>query len=289
MIGDDNLLGLVKATRVYRIIPTLMILLICSSFAGELTREIFLFGMVLVLCYSVAGIQNAISDKDWKISRHYKIAIVFLLMLAFFVSLFNKIILVAFFVFIVSGIIYNKFSRFILFGDTTLMSFTHFVLPCIFSGLLLNLDKCLIIKLSIFLFAVAWLIFPSKNLKESEKDKKLGYKTLNTVFRRGEIVCLLFLVFSLVPLTFVYFLFEMSYVYFLFIGIILILQILVILCVLENKNEVALKIGRMILIVSLFGFLISISDNILILFSAGILSFFYFLSLIVNIFWGKNA
>ena len=108
------------------------------------------------------------------------------------------------------GFIYSKFSRFILFGDSVVLSMTHVVIPIISASFILNLDINMLTPIIGFIVIPFWMKNPKKNLREIDEDKKRGYKTLMTMYKNGKDVThiLLSLYFILIFLS--YFLFDLG-------------------------------------------------------------------------------
>jgi len=93
-----------------------------------------------VLIYSAAGIHNAIRDKDYNLPKNSNWTILLFLASGILISLFNKIIFFTAIAAIILGLIYNTISRYILFGDSSVLAITHYTLPCFSCSLLVGIN-----------------------------------------------------------------------------------------------------------------------------------------------------
>lgn len=256
-----SFLTIIKATRLYRIIPVLMVMTVSMAFANMIIKEIILLGFCCALVYAIIGIHNAIKDHDYQLPKYSKIVIVILLLGALLISLSHYIIFLTAITWILLGFIYNTIARHILFGDTTILAITHFALPSFSSSFLVGLDLILALELSILFLLIAWFITQAKNLKDTKKDKKMNYVTITTKFRKG---VLLTKVFAFIPLVFMissYFLFNFAPK---FISILLIIVILTIIAVIKiNRNQEKQSIGllRLVFLVYMLGLIIDRTSN----------------------------
>lgn len=177
-----GLLNLVKASRIHRTITGISAIMVPVSFAGKINLGIVLFCLSSILLYCAAGIQNAKKDNDYRLPKYTDKIVILLTLLAFFVSAFTLYSFIGLAIEFILGIIYNFYSRKILFGDVTVLSFSHFAWPAFISSALLGIDFALSLKISAYLFMILWFSMHVKNLKDKQSDRKRGYKTLSTAF-----------------------------------------------------------------------------------------------------------
>jgi 4-hydroxybenzoate polyprenyltransferase len=261
----SNFLTIVKATRLYRIIPVLMVMAVSMAFAGEITKEIILLSICCALVYAVIGIHNAIKDKDYCLPRCTNKIMFLLSLAALIVSLFHYILFLTVIAWIILGIVYNTVARFVLFGDTTILAITHFALPSFVSSLLLGLDARFALMLSLLFFIIAWFITQTKNLKDTAKDKKRNYVTLTTKFKKGDIITQGFLIISFALMIVSYFLLYLgvkSIVVLVFVFIIIIIASKKI-----NNNEQTQGLGllRFGFLIFMFGLILEKTSNVVII------------------------
>ena len=274
--------NLLKATRVYRVLPTLMIILAAAGFAGFINQELILLGFVGILIYSANGLFNSIKDEDYSLSSKSKFFSLFLLIIALAISFVDRVILFTALAAIFLGLIYNYVSRFILLVDTTILSVTHFALPFFSSLILLGFDVDISLKLSGFMFAFFWFFSPSKNLKGVQEDRKRNYKTLPILFRQGKLITILLFVISFVLIVGSYFVFDLNSMFLFFLFLIFVLYLFAIRDFLKERNLSALHFSRMILLLFLFGIIIGKTSDLLIIFLGVAILLLYFLLLGVN-------
>ena len=184
--GLDSFLNLLKATRVHRTLTGLSAVMVPVAFANRFDMDILFFCVSAILLYAGIGIHNAKKDNDYELPSYSHIAIIIILLASLAVSLKNMVIFATILAYLLLGFFYNNFSRFILFGDVTVLSFTHHTLPIISASILVGLDIFTTIKLSIFMFITFWFLIHIKNLKDAKDDKKRGYKTIATEFVSGK-------------------------------------------------------------------------------------------------------
>ncbi len=273
--GENYFLNLLKATRIYRVIPVFMVILVSAAFANLINKELFILGLSCIFIYSAAGIHNSIKDKDHNLPSYSKIVIVILLILGFIVSFTNYIIFITVAIWIILGLIYNILSRFILFADVTILSITHFALPSFIASVLLGLDLQFAFTLSSFLFLTSWFIIHSKNLKDTLEDKKRGYVTLTTKFKDGAKVIKIFLFISIILISVSYFLFNLQTNFILFLIIIYILFIIILKKINQGNNVGALNISRFVILIFMFGLILSKTSNQNIITLSSVLIFLY--------------
>jgi 4-hydroxybenzoate polyprenyltransferase len=271
----EKFFTLLKATRAYRVLPTLMVILVSASFANFINKEIILLGLVATLIYSASGIHNALKDKDYFLPEYSRKAILVLLSIALILSLSNKIIFFTAVVAIFLGIIYNTISRKILLGDSTVLAITHYALPCFSASLLLGLDMKLIWLLTGSLFLIGWFIIPSKNLKDLIGDKKRKYVTLPVKFSKGTSITKLFVIISFIFMFIFYFLFDLSNIFILFL-IVLFFLLMGTLKQINKKNYLcALNLLRFAVLIFMFGIILGNLFNLHIFLSSLSILFLY--------------
>lgn len=258
--------NLLKSMRIYRVFPTLMVILVAASFADLISKDIIILGFVGILIYSSYGIHNALRDKDYFLPKYSKKVILVLLFIVFVTSILNRVIFLTAVIAISLGFIYNTFFRYLVLGDTTILTITHYVLPFFSSSVLLGLDLDFAIKFSGALFFVFWFLLPIKNLKGIQEDRKRKYRTLTTVFKNGKLITFIFFWISFVLMIGSYFLFELKHSYLFVLLFIFILSVIISLGIFSDKKE-TLWIARGITLIFLFGIIISSTKYLLIIWS----------------------
>ena len=278
-----NVKNILLSTRIYRTLPTLLIILVSSSFAGYINLDLLILALASLLIYSAAGIQNAINDSDYSLDKNSRYVIYLFFILALIFSFYNKIILITAILWIVLGLLYNTLARYILLGDSTIIAITHFALPSFSSSLLLGLDFQFSLKLSLFFFLIFWFIIPSKNIKDLKSDKKRGYKTLTTLFSNGILITTIFKEIFFIFVFLSYFILELTekfLFFFLFIYIIRLFSD-------KIKNEQAsLFLSRFLIILFLFSIIL---DRILIKFNLQIIILASFICILFLIFFFSSV
>ena len=287
-MGKGGFINLVKSTRIYRILPTLMIILVSASFANRVSTELVILGVVSILIYSGLGIQNAIQDKDYLLPSYSGFAIFILLIIGLIISLFNFIIFLTAMAWILLGYFYNTLSRYVLFGDTTLLSITHFALPLFSSSILVGFNMKFSLILAGTFFVIFFFIMPMKNLKDSLDDKIRKYKTLPTSGRKGKSITLILFSISIIPMACAYFLFNLSLIYIAFMILIILLGMFIIKKSLSKKEKSAVNLTRLFMLLFLFGFIVSKTSNFRIILLASGLGIFYLLFLAGSKFVGRK-
>lgn len=192
--------NLIKATRINRTLPSILLIVLAISIKKQINPEIFLLGIILILIYSAGGIQNALKDRDFELNKKAKYAPTLLLLIATIISIQNTHLFIANLSWITLSLIYNFKSRKILLLDTTIMSITHYTIPFLFALLILGETLTKSLELSIPIYLIFWLITPTKNLKETEKDKSLEYKTIATEFKNAHKITIILTFLSLIPI-----------------------------------------------------------------------------------------
>jgi len=261
----DGFINIVKATRFYRAFISIMVIMVSAAFANTINKDVFVLCLCSLLIYSSASIHNAIKDRDYYLPSYSKKVMLGLIILSLLLSLSNKIIFFAVIIAISLGFIYNTISRFFLFGDTIILSITHFALPSISSSLLLGLNIKFAFILAGFMYIFSWLTVHSKNLKDTEDDKERGYKTLTTIFKNGRIISILLLELSFLFMLVAYFLFNLTNTFLVIFSIIFIVQLVIVYQVIKNKNHSALKLIRLLTILFLFGIIVDRTNKFIII------------------------
>lgn len=279
----SKLRSLIKAARIYRTLPVLMVMMVSVAFANYFTKSIMYLALTCVLIYAAAGLHNAIKDKDYILPNYSKFVIIFLVVITIIISLQDLIVFFTGIAWIFLGLIYNTITRRVLFGDATILSVTHFALPSFSSSLLLGIDKSFALTLAGFMFITTWFIIHSKNLKDTMDDKKRGYRTLTTIIKSGKTITIILLWFSFIPMLFAYFLFNLTTIYLLILFFIFILGLIITKNILKSKEDFALKLARVIVMLFLFGLIASKAVDIKIVFFALCLFFVYGLFLIASV------
>lgn len=254
---STDLLNFLKSMRTYRVLLTLLVMLVSASFANFINLELILLGVVATIIYSAAGTLNAIEDKDHNLPKYSKKVAFIMLIIALVISIYDKIIFLTAFISVLLGFLYNTLSRKVLFGDISIMGITHYALPSISASILLGLDTRLTITLGIYFYVISWFIMHTKNLRGVIQDKKRGYSTPATKFKRGEFIINLFVVISILLMFAGYFLFEFPLIFL----IILIPEILILIIYLKrtkkNQNSKALNVLRFSMFLLMLAIIIS--------------------------------
>jgi 4-hydroxybenzoate polyprenyltransferase len=280
--------NLLKATRAYRVLPTLMIILVSASFANAINNKIIILGLAATIIYSAYGIHNAVRDNDYLLPKYSKKVIIGLLIFSLLISLADKVIFLTSLAAIFLGVAYNTVSRRILFGDTTILAITHYALPSFSASILLGVDKNSALLLSGFMFITFWFLLPVKNLKNVKEDSERGYKT-PAMLKHGRTIILVLFGISLLIISSAYFLFDLSSIYLLVLLLIFILGTLVIRDIFREKEISALKIARLIILIFLLGLIIEKTTNLSIISSTLFLFFMYIIFLTANFHKNKSA
>lgn len=256
-------INLLKATRIYRVIPTLMIILLASSFNQKFNIYLLFLSLISILIYASGGIQNAIKDKDYDLPKKSKIIIFCLIGLALIISLTNKTLFLTTIIWVSLSFIYNTISRKIILGDTIIMSLTHYVIPFVSATILLH-SKIDILFTSL-LFLTFFFLTPFKNIKDTKQDKQRGYKTLTTTFAYGKDITLTIFFLLIIPLSCFYLFFKLNLIY--LIGLV----IVIFLDLLSIKNNLNLSYARILLNFIIFNLIFGFSKEPTISLSGGIL------------------
>lgn len=177
MRGENKFLNLFRATRFRRCFPSLMAILIFPAYAKTFPTTIITLMFVTASLYSLASIHNAYKDKDYILPKYFPIILISGLTITLAIAATNKIILTTSLLAIALGYIYNTASRFIILGDSFIAGITHYILPITASALLVGKNP---FPTAFLFFFFIFSLVPIANLKDLQKDKDLGYKTLVT-------------------------------------------------------------------------------------------------------------
>jgi len=183
-------MGILKSSRIERMMPTITIILLPIAISSSINLNVVLLIICCLLIYSAASIHNGMKDNDLDLPKNSKYLVLFFLITAAILSFFDPIILITSISWVILGYLYNSHSRKVLFGDSSILAFTHYVLPFIASSLLISLSSSLIITISIVIYLVMWPIMNVKNVKDWRDDKERGYRTIMTNFKNGYSLCL---------------------------------------------------------------------------------------------------
>ncbi len=280
MKGGENFINLFRSARIERIFPSISLIIFASALMGEIKKEIYLLAICAALLYAPGGILNALKDKDYILPPFSKIFVFLLPAIALIISFQNKFLFLACISWIIFGYTYNVFSRKTLFLDNTLICITHHFIPVFFSLILLGELFTNSLWIGSYVYLVFWFLAPIKNLNGIKKDIKLKYKTLPSTYENGKKITFLLYYFSFVMMLPAYFIFELNIIYIIFL-VVLFLLFLITKKIVEKENyEAMLNVAR--LIISLFGFAITISiaTNPKIIILGAIIIFFFFGNLI---------
>jgi len=279
--------NLVRATRIKRTLPILMIILIPAAYSNKFPLTVLLLFLVVILIYSASSIYNAYKDGDYKLPNYYFVIILILLFLTLVISLLDKIIFFAALIAIFLGYIYNTVARFIPLGDALTAGLTHFVLPIIVSSLLVGLGLSFIIPCAIFVYLIAICIGPVTNLKDIKEDKKRGYKTLVNSVKNPKTVAITLFSFSFIIIFLLYLFLGIRNLNLLFLIPSFLLIIMTTRQIYKGKMKSALNLMRFYLITS-FGILIFIlTSNVNVILGSAFIVMIYFFTLIQRGFYGK--
>ena len=279
---DNSLWNLLRAMRLERTLSVLMIILIPVAYTNKFPLSIFVLCLAAILIYGASAIYNAHRDGDYSLPEYSPAFIVGIFLVALIISLSNKIIFFTALSTIFLGYLYNTLSRFFIIGDAFVAGFTHFAIPIIASSLLVGLKPSVFLPMASLTYMILFCIVPITNLKDIQKDKKLGYKTLVNTVENPKIISIIFFIFSLM----------FFFIFSLFLGIrdlrliflfpVLLIGGLIIYQINYNYMKRALKLLRLYLILS-FSLLILILSSIShVSFAAFLILFTYLLVLLGN-------
>ncbi|MBN1502348.1 UbiA prenyltransferase family protein [Candidatus Woesearchaeota archaeon] len=282
-MGFEDITDLIKSTRLHRTLTGLCAIMVPVSIANSITKEIFFLGLSGILIYAAAGIHNAKRDSDYALPSYYKIVIALILVLALSIAFSNKIILITILLYTILGYVYNSYSRYVLFGDVTLLSITHHTIPTVASSILLGLRSAIIVKLSVYMFVTFWFLIHLKNLKDTREDKDRGYKTLTTEFKNGREWTLFCYEIGFASIALAYFLFGFGIKYIFFLLIIYILKNHIVHTALFHREKESLNYMRFMVLFFLIGFVSEYATSAVIYLISGVIFSLYTIFLINDI------
>ncbi|MCH7850101.1 MAG: UbiA prenyltransferase family protein [Nanoarchaeota archaeon] len=249
---DNNyFLNLLKSMRIYRSLIPLSFIILVVGFANQLSKEIIILCISCVLLYVSGGVFNAKIDKDFKI-KYVNIFLFLIFITTLILSFSNIIIFAAVLSWIFLNIIYSKYSRFVLFGDTIILGFTHVMIPILSASLLLNLDYTVTIKLASFMFFSMILIMPIKNIKGIDEDKKRGYKTFLTTYRKGKQITIVLMFMYFTSLFMAYYVFDLGNKFLLLSIFFIPLYMVMHMCMIKKMETLSYKCSRLLVLFFLF-------------------------------------
>jgi hypothetical protein len=281
MAKEENyFLNLIKATRAYRVLTVLMVILIPAAYANKFPPSLLILSLAAILIYSASSIYNAYRDKDYKLPK-YALRIIFILFfLALIISLTNKIIFFSVLIAISLGFIYNTIARVIPMGDGFIAGFTHFALPFIFSSLLVGLDIKFIVLPATLFYCIGFFIGPVTNLKDIQKDREKEYHTVITSVKNPEFISAISLDLSFIIIFVIYIFFKLNNFYFLFLIPVFLLRTFIVQQICCGNFKKALGLTRLYLMLSFIFLIFCLTLNFYILLAALSILFVYILSLL---------
>ena len=282
MKGDNKFFNLLKSTRVKRIMPILVLILIPAASINKFEPTLMLLGLNIILIYAASSIYNAHKDNDYDLPSYFPIIIFILIAIAIAIAISSKPILIASCLWIILGIIYNTTARFMVLGDGIVLGFTHFALPIATASILVGLNTNTIVILSSLTYFIGICITPNTDLKDIESDRKRKYKTLVNSTKKPEVVAGAFLAFSILIFSFIYiFLCQNIFCLFFLIPTIIICAIIIKL-MLNKKYKRAMDLMRLYLISAYIFLIINLTLNLKIIITAFTVSYFYLLIILVG-------
>ena len=111
------------------------------------------------------------------------------------------------------------------------------------------------------MFVTFWFLMHSKNLKDTKDDRERGYKTLTTLFENGRAISITLLIIGFLFMFAVYFLFNLTYKYLTLCSMVFILQVIVINQIIKDKNENAVKLIRLVMLMFMFAVIADKTSN----------------------------
>ncbi len=254
-------------------------MLIPAALADRINADIFLLSLVCLLAYCGASIQNSIKDKDYLLPSYAHYMVYILPILAFVFACTNIIILLTLISWILLGVIYNTIARRLIFGDIAVLSLTHLAIPMVSSSLLIGFP----LKESMIAAAYICLLFilmgNMKNIKDAKSDKKRGYKTINTITKKGEQITICLAGISWVMMFFALFIFDLSYRF--FIPFAAITALAIYSFSLTDKAK-GFHLFKMAFILFLFSIIVAKTSNITIIITGAVYCAIYFIPMIVK-------
>lgn len=279
MKGESNILQLFRSTRLKRILPILIVILIPAAYKDILKIEVMFLFLIVAFIYSASSIFNAYKDNDYDLPSYFPMIILILLFLSILMAMTNYILLIGTFSAIVLGYIYNTHARFIVFGDGIIAGLTHYAIPILISSLLVGLDIGLSLTFSSIFYLLAISIGPITNLKDIEKDKILGYKTIVTLTKNPYAVSITFLNISFILIFVLYIMIGIESYSLLSLIPIFLLEKNIETKIQDKKSELALNLLRLYLILSFMFLIILLTTSFYILLISSSILLVYLLTL----------
>jgi 4-hydroxybenzoate polyprenyltransferase len=258
--GRSYVWNLLEATRIKRVFPVLMVILIPAAYTNNFNLLIFLLGVIAALIYSASSIYNAYKDEDYKLPKYFPQTIILIFAISLVISSFNKILITAALLWIFFGFIYNTLARKIILGDALIAGLTHFVIPLIASSLLVGLSLSSISSSIILFYLLALCIGPVTNLKDIKKDKERKYKTLVNSVKKPKTITIIILNVSFILITLIFVSFEILNFNLFFLFLPLVIQRIIVKKINKDKFKEALGFMRVYLMLS-FAILIFILSS----------------------------
>ncbi|MBD3249295.1 hypothetical protein GF336_04585 [Candidatus Woesearchaeota archaeon] len=252
----NSMVQTIKAMRIERSFFAVLMIFIPAAFTGKINASVYLLVLLCVIAYTIGGLYNAKVDNDYDV-KHANQIMAFLFITGLVISLKDIVLFFTFFMWFALGLVYNKYSRFVLFGDNTVLAVTHGALPVLSSSFLLGLDIWLSLKLAGFLFVNMWLAIPLKNLNNFKKDEMLGYHTLMTMKKNGRSITEMLLESYFISMFFAYFLFDLGDVFLAVLMFLFILRIFVFRLLREKKFAHGYRLNKIATLIFLFGIIAS--------------------------------
>lgn len=283
-----SFLTLLKATRIERAFYIVSLILVPAAFANILNKEIIVLSICCLLLYSVSGIHNAKRDKDYTLPRYYKKFMIFLIIITLLLSLIHWLIFLTVLIEMGLGLIYNTISRKILFGDATILGFTHAGVPVFVSSLLVGLGISFAFKISVFMYIFIWLLGNARNQKDAKQDKKRKYKTYATKLSNHRPLTKLFTQLSFFIMLLALLLFDLSIKYIFILSFIYIIEIIILYLTDLKEDVLAMQITRFTIILFSLAFVIDKTTDLYIIFIDIILAGLFILFILPDIWNFKN-
>ncbi|MBS3130890.1 UbiA family prenyltransferase [Candidatus Woesearchaeota archaeon] len=266
---------LLKATRAYRTLTPLMVMLVSVAFAGKLNMGIAALMLANILIYSGASIHNAVRDNDFRMPHYSGKVSTALFIAAIAISFSDKIMLAAALLWIALGFFYNTLSRKILFGDSAVISVTHFAIPSMSASLMAGASIKSSVPLAAFFMLIGFLITQTKNLKDRESDKKRDYATLATRFSSGTKMTKALLTASFVAMMSSYFIFGLSANYIFYSAALAVILFFSLSKISKNEEGIALMLTRMALLVFMLSLILEKTSDFMVISAALAMCYIY--------------
>ena len=189
-------------------------------------------------------------------------AIVVILIIATLISLKNLIITATLLFSFIMGHIYSKPSRYVLFGDSIILSITHVAIPIISASLILKISLLDIIPLTILSMIFYTTIDQMSNLNGIETDKQNRYKTLMTMSKSGKLYTHLLMNISFTVALAIDLIFKLSNRFLVIIFLLFIIEIIMNYLMNSRKEIHAYGLMRLVTIIFPFAFVFEWASDI---------------------------